>query len=267
MYDFLYAEFLGFLVSNGRMILSSNSQSLTFSSKEIFILRKVLEISNKLNIKREKDIVLNEGDYYLLELKGVKENFEIEKIREAVINFNQENKKAFIRGIYLGCGILSSPPSYHLELRFENSHDLELAASILKDLKVKHSVSELKIYIKGRENIKQFLFDVKANDAYILLEEDAVKKEISNRANRKANFEFANLERQTASSTRILNILEKIRDKGDLEKLREDLKEVAILRLSYPLLSLKELSEKTNGKLTKQGIYYRLKRIEKAYGE
>lgn len=249
------------------MILSAGSRSLTFSSKELFILRKILEISNKLNIKREQDIILNEGDYYLLELKGVKESFGIEKIREIVSHFNQENRKAFMRGVYLGCGILSSPPSYHLELRFENTHDLEIARYALKELKVKHSVSELKIYIKGRENIKQFLFDVKANEAYIMLEEDAVKKEISNRANRKANFEFANLERQTASSTRVLNILEKIRDKGELEKLREDLKEVAILRLSYPLLSLKELSEKTNGKLTKQGIYYRLKRIEKAYGE
>lgn len=230
-------------------------------------MRKVLSLANKLHIERKEDLLINEGLNYFLELKGVSQAYSNKKLSKQFKDFSAEDKKAFLRGVFLGCGILSSPPSYHLELRFEHESDLKIAQQVLQYLKIKNLVSNLRLYIKGRENIKRFLFEVKAQDTYLAFEDDAVKKEISNKANRKANFEFANLERQSASSAKILSVLEKVRDAGQLEHLRDDLKEVAILKLTNPFLPLSELAEETKGKYTKQMIYYRLKRIEKVYGK
>ncbi len=239
---------------------------MLFTSKEIFVLRKVLSLANKLGIERTEDVIMKEGNSYNLELKGVKQDYSIEAVNMEMQKFSLADKKAFLRGVFLGCGILSTPPSYHLELRFETARDLLLTQNILQQMKIKNLVSELRVFIKGRENIKRFLFDTGAQETYIFFEEDAVKKELANMSNRKANFEYANLERQTASSSRILPILEKLRDTGKLEGLREDLREVAILKLSYPLLPLSELAEKSRGRFSKQGVYYRLKRIESIYG-
>ncbi|PIW10341.1 MAG: hypothetical protein COW37_03565 [Caldiserica bacterium CG17_big_fil_post_rev_8_21_14_2_50_35_7] len=47
--------------------------------------------------------------------------------------------------------------------------------------------------------------------------------------------------------------------------MRNDLKEIAIMRLTYPYLSLSELAEKSNGRYSKQSIYYRLRKIMEAY--
>lgn len=240
---------------------------MIFSSKEIFVLRKILNLANKLQILREQDVVAKEKGNYFLEMKDIKDNFSLEKIRKKAKSFAQDDKKAFLRGVFLGCGIISTPPSYHLEMRFESERGLDFVSRVLHAFKIKHSANSLKIYIKGRENIKKFLFGIKAQESYLLLEEDAVIKEVANETNRKANFEYANLERQTKSSSKTLSLLERLKSNGKLEKLREDLKEVAMYKLTYPFLPLSELAGKTQGKYTKQSIYYRLKKIEKAYGE
>jgi DNA-binding protein WhiA len=175
-------------------------------------------------------------------------------------------KKAFLRGVYLGCGIISSPPSYHLEFRFEKESERDLVSSILNHFRIKHSVREGRIFIKGRENIKDFLYTVKAFGIYTELENDAIEKSVSNEVNRLANFEFANLKRLTNSASKEIKAIKSIIEKGEFEKLDSDLKEVALLRLNNPLSSLRELSEKSKGRFSKQEIYYRLKKIE-SYGE
>jgi DNA-binding protein WhiA len=167
--------------------------------------------------------------------------------------------------VFLGCGILSTPPSYHIELRFEKKNELLLVASLLREFPIKHLAKNNILYITGRENVKAFLYEIGATNTYLLMEEDAVNKKMTNEANRKANFEFANLKRQSNASTRQIEILKKMENDDSINNLSDELREVAFLRLRYPYSSLRELSEKTNGRLSKQTIYYRLKKIIKAY--
>jgi Uncharacterized protein conserved in bacteria len=79
-------------------------------------------------------------------------------------------------------------------------------------------------------------------------------------------FEFANLKRLTNSASKEIKAIKSIIEKGEFEKLDSELKEVALLRLNNPLSSLRELSEKSKGRFSKQEIYYRLRKIE-SYGE
>ncbi|MCI4462676.1 MAG: DNA-binding protein WhiA [Caldisericum sp.] len=239
---------------------------LKFSSRELFVIRKILTLFNELKIKREKDILSSERGIHELFLTGFDLDFNFENIFSLVKKALVNEKKAFLRGVYLGCGIISSPPSYHLEFRFEKESERDLVSSILNHFRIKHSVREGRIFIKGRENIKDFLYTVKAFGIYTELENDAIEKSVSNEVNRLANFEFANLKRLTNSASKEIKAIKSIIEKGEFEKLDSELKEVALLRLNNPLSSLRELSEKSKGRFSKQEIYYRLKKIE-SYGE
>ena len=247
-------------------VIYSNEKMLKFSSRELFVIRKILTLFNELKIKREKDILSSERGIHELFLTGLDLDFNFENIFSLVKKALVNEKKAFLRGVYLGCGIISSPPSYHLEFRFEKESERDLVSSILNHFKIKHSVREGRIFIKGRENIKDFLYTVKAFGIYTELENDAIEKSVSNEVNRLANFEFANLKRLTNSASKEIKAIKSIIEKGEFEKLDSELKEVALLRLNNPFSSLRELSEKSKGRFSKQEIYYRLKKIE-SYGE
>lgn len=218
-----------------------------------------------LKIERESDTISSEKSLYEIQFMWVKESFDFDAIKEKVLSAKPQEKKAFLRGIYLGCGIISNPPSYHLEFRFEKDDELSFVSEILSRFKIKHAKKPGRIYLKGRENIKDFLYLIGARDSYLELEEDAVQKSISNKINRLTNFEFANLKRQTALASEDIKAIKQLQKEGKFELLPKDMQEVALLRLEFPFLSLRELSLKTGGKYSKQEIYYKLKKI-KSYG-
>ncbi len=136
---------------------------------------------------------------------------------------------------------------------------------LLKQIPVKHLTKDTIIYITGRENVKVFLYEIGATNTYVFMEEDEVNKRMTNEANRKANFEFANLKRQSNASSKQVEVLKRMESDRSINNLSDELKEVAMLRLQYPYSSLRELSEKTGSRISKQTIYYRLKKIMKAY--
>ncbi|MGC8722053.1 MAG: DNA-binding protein WhiA [Caldisericaceae bacterium] len=230
-------------------------------------MRKIVDLANKIGLERESDVLLREKGRITLELRGVASVFDRDKITKAVLKASVKEKTAFLRGIFMGCGIVSTPPSYHLEFRFEDAKELSFCANLLAQRHIRCHTTYGRIFVKGRENLKKLLFDIGANESYLLLEEDAVMKDVSNKANRKANFEFANIERQTNSSIKQLTIINELIKTGKIDELRDDLREVALLRSQYPLLPLSGLAKKANGRYSKQSIYYRLRKIENAYSK
>jgi len=249
-------------VSNGKIAFTNRGLSLVFSSSELFVIRKIVKLANILNFERDEDILQKEKHRIIIEFKGIKSFPHFEEIKKRVLTeFSDEDKKSFLRGIYLGCGILSSPPSYHVEFRFERRDELLLVKTLFDEFSVKSSVKGTIIYIAGRENVQDFLFVVGAKGTFMHLEEDAANRKMINYTNRKTNSEYANLKRQIEAAIRQYRILKRMDEQGLIEKLSEPLKEVALLRLEYKFLSLTELSEKTHGRLSKQTIYYRLKKI------
>ncbi len=260
--DAALAEFYGFLISNGKLAFTNEGPSLLFSSREFFVIRKIVTLANIVNFERSEDILRKEKFKVTIEFSGIKVFPVFEKIKNKVLGeFAEYEKKAFLRGIYLGCGILSTPPSYHLEFRFERTDEMNLVKSLLNEFSVKNFEKNYIIYVAGRENVQQFLYVVGAKNTYLLMEEDAVSKKMINDANRRTNSEYANLKRQAEAALKQIRVLKKMEEQGLIQKLSEPLKEVALLRLEYPFLSLSELSAKTKGRLSKQMIYYRLKKI------
>ncbi len=264
-FDDLVAEFYGFLVSVGRIVYLGKERGLSFSLSHINIVRKVVRIMDQLKIKRDKDILQSENNRRILISTGINREYSFEKIEKFVSTLTAEGIYAFLRGIFLGCGILSSPPFYHLELRFVSDKAAQLVSRLLQKINVKSLQKGSIVYIKGRSNIETFLYSIGAMNTFLFMEQDAVNKNLINSANRKANCEYANIKRQSDASTQQISILKKMKDEDLLDNLPAKYREVVELRLNYPFLSFRELSRKTNGKLSKQTIYYRLRRIIDSY--
>ena len=84
--------------------------------------------------------------------------------------------------------------------------------------------------------------------------------------NRLNNCEQANVEKMIQSAQNEVKIIEKLKEKDMFDLLDEKDKLIATYRLKYPESSLQELSEiisiETSTKLTKSGIYHRLRKIK-----
>jgi DNA-binding protein WhiA len=258
-------EFLGFLLSAGRVVYTSEGRGISFNLSGINIVRKVIKIVKQLNIKRKNDVLQTEKNRHILLLMGVEDEFSFEGIKKIMLHKNVSEIGIFLRGIFLGCGILSTPPSYHVELRLAKEVSAYFVSQMLSKMHVKNVRKGKIVYIMGRRNVESFLYNIGATNTFLYLEEDAVNKKMLNEANRKANCEYANLIRQSNTSSKQISILKQMEKEGLLDNLPEKYREVVKLRMNYPFLPFSELSKKTNGRLSKQAIYYRLKRVIDSY--
>ena len=88
-----------------------------------------------------------------------------------------------------------------------------------------------------------------------------IVKEIRNSANRKANCETANIQKTVDAASPQIAAIMKIQSTIGLDSLSPQLKEMALMRLDNPDLSLKELAEMFEPQLSKSGANHRLKRL------
>ena len=174
---------------------------------------------------------------------------------------------AFLRGVFLSCGSVSSPEkNYHLEFVvpfMKLSNDL---LSFLTELgcKPKHVVRKgyHVVYFKDSEGIEDILTMMGATNATLRLINVKIGKDLRNHANRRVNFETANIDRAVDASTRQIESIEKIQRMRGLDSLTPGLRKIAEVRMENPEASLMELEELMDGELTRSGINHRLKRLE-----
>ena len=94
-------------------------------------------------------------------------------------------------------------------------------------------------------------------------EDIRIKKQVRNNVNRVVNCETANIEKIAKTFFRQKQSIEYILEKKSIDYLPEDLREVAMLRIENEEDSLQELASKLSTPISKSGINYRLKKIEK----
>lgn len=243
------AELMGYLSTN-----SSNS----FSTK------------NQYNINRYSKLLNNIGeDNFNISIKG--NNFQIKTKNEVKIEQQintDEEKKALIRGAFLGGGTITNPENiYHLEIYFNEQDYCELMKNILeeKDIRTKTLKSDKKyiLYIKDGENISKFLAFIGANKSVLKFEDTRVVKEIRNRVNRIVNCETANLNKTISSAVKQIDSIKLIKSKKRFKDLSEKEQELAELRLKNPDASLVELGKMLNPPLSKSGVNHRMNSILK----
>ena len=174
----------------------------------------------------------------------------------------EENLKAIIRGAFMGAGSMNNPEKeYHLEIDLGNKENLEATIKILQQLKIPVKTFQLAIYIKEGEAISRFLALIGANKAVMRFEDIRIQKEMRGKVNRLVNCETANLNKTINASIEQIAAIKNLQETGKFQKLDDNLKEIATLRLENPDMSLIELGKQLRNPIGKSGVNYRLKKI------
>lgn len=176
----------------------------------------------------------------------------------------REQKRAFLRGAFLGAGSISNPKStYHMEIVCEKELFGKTLLNIFDDLdctaKSVLRKDKTVIYLKDGDKISSFLAIIDAPYATFDFEDARAERELRNYINRTSNCETANIGKTVNASSAQIEAIEKIIARGELNKLSPLLKEAAELRINNPELSLNELAKLAG--IGKSGIHHRLSRL------
>lgn len=202
----------------------------------------------------------------IVKTKELENKINVSKIKSEVELASEEKKKAFVRGLFLGSGSINNPENeYHLEVILTEEENLDFAIMLLKELGVtaKKMVTKNKFsfYIKDGEEISMFLALIGANKAVMQFEDIRIQREMRGKVNRLVNCEAANLNKTINAAVEQISAIEKLQKTGEFNKLDDNLKEIAILRLENPELPLIELGKMLKEPVGKSGVNYRLKKI------
>lgn len=260
-------ELIGYLLS-GNIDIDKNN--LEFTTENDYNINRFSKLLSNLNINHNIDV---SGKIFIIIVKK-KEISEIVKIENNKIYFqeeianikNQELLKAIVRGMYLGSGSVNNPENkYHLEVTFSNESNMELAISILEKLGIKTKKMIMKnkyyLYIKEGEEISKILALIGANKAVMKFEEIRIQREMRGKVNRLVNCKTANLNKTINASVEQIAAINKLKENGEFNKLNENLKEIAELRIENPDMSLIDLGKLLKEPVGKSGVNYRLKKI------
>lgn len=216
---------------------------VTIEEKEIFLKNEIQQENSRKSLENQKNNESNKSN----------EN-------------NEENLKSLIIGAFMGSGSINNPEKkYHLEIDFENEENLEKIKDVLEKLgiRTKKMITENKksIYIKEGEEISKFLALIGANKAVMKFEDIRIQKEMRGKVNRLVNCETANLNKTINASIEQIAAIKKLKETGKFNKLNNNLKEIANLRLENPDMPLVELGKRLKEPVGKSGVNYRLKKI------
>ena len=180
---------------------------------------------------------------------------------------DEECKKAFIRGAFLGGGSISDPEkNYHLEFVVSNEDFAENLMELINSLgfnsKIVGRKNSYVVYLKESEQISDLLSHIGGFQALLSLQNTKILKQMRNNVNRIVNCETANLSKTVNAAVRQVENIKLIEKKMGISKLPKSLQQIALLRVENEDLTLKELGELLSPPISKSGVNHRLKKIE-----
>ena len=117
-------------------------------------------------------------------------------------------------------------------------------------------------YLKEAEKIADFLALIGATTGMLKFEDVRIVRDMRNSVNRLVNCENANLNKTIDAAGKQIESIRFIDEMMGLDKLPEKLREIALVRLEYPEVTLKELGEMIpSGAISKSGINHRLRKL------
>lgn len=268
-------ELMGYLVTSNTSVQKNKVRFSTESQYNINRFSKLLNnlgfVNYDIKIQRNMySIFINKND--IQELIRAEENINI--ANEILLYFLKSEilEKAFIRGTFLGSGTINNPEKkYHLEIFLKNLETAKYIIEILRkysiDFKILERSKKYAIYTKEGEEISKFLALMGASASVLKFEEIRVYRDIKNNINRKVNCETANLNKIVNSSVKQINDIKYIKERGKFNELSEQLKEIAIVRIENPDMSLEELGKLLKKPIGKSGVNHRLRKIQKIVEE
>lgn len=177
--------------------------------------------------------------------------------------------RAYVSGVFLGAGAVSIPTQadenagYHLELHFSGLEFARDVMSILANFDVMAKCydreSVVSVYIKDSSAISDVLAIMEASDSVMELNNVLVIRSVSNNANRQRNCNVANIDKTVTASSKQNIAIEKLISSGKINRLSDELKLTAKVRIDNPSDTLDELGEKLG--VSKSAVNHRLRKL------
>lgn len=241
--------------------------------KEIYHIQSSIKVQNRRHFNKTRVYIINTPvDNELQELGLSQDEKSVpRRIQWALLN-RPCCRRAYLRGLFLAGGFINRPGAdYHLEIMTSDNQMAEDMEKLLARMKIKARTSERKnnlvVYVKGSEKIVDFLRLVGASMALLDFENIRIIKSVRNNVNRQVNCETANLVKTVDASLRQVELIKKLISTGGVEQIPPRLKSLAMLRIDYPDCTLKELGTMMNPPLSKSGVAYRMRKLEKIVEE
>lgn len=181
------------------------------------------------------------------------------------VKFDEKMAVGYLRGAFLSSGSVTNPEKgkYHLEIASyydEHASDLQaLLANFGIVSKVIARKSKTITYLSNSEMILDLLSLIGANGARFKLEDAKIVREMRNMANRQTNFEAANIGKTVNAAQ---TVIEAIKYLKSIDKLPDNLREIAVARMANPDATIVELGKALDPPLGKSGVNHRLRKIK-----
>ncbi len=186
-----------------------------------------------------------------------------------ILTTNIENEccfGAFLRGVFLSCGIITDPKKeYHLEFDVTFKSKSRDLSEMFDDFSAVPKQSDRNgvniVYFKDSSHIEDILTVMGAHQSVLALINEKIFKDVRNNVNRKVNCDNANIKKTCEAATEQIRAIEKLKANEMLDEIPPELKELALLRLDNPEMSLSELGANLPVPISRSGVNHRLKKL------
>ena len=258
-------ELVGYLISKNSSVVKN---SIRYATESDYNINRFSKLLKNLNIDHKIDY---DGKSFIITFK-VKDVIAEVSIKDKIIEINEPviindyERKSIIRGAFLGAGSVNNPDkTYHLEINLSNKNNLNYLDKILNEMGVNckrlEKDNKYSIYLKEGEEIFTIIALMGANKSVLKYENIRIQREMRGKINRIVNCQTANLNKTITASVEQIEAIRKLKESGKFNKLNDNLKEIANLRLENPDIPLVELGKLLKEPVGKSGVNYRLKKI------
>lgn len=260
---------------NNLTITSENSKVVrrvyTLLSEMYNVMVTIDDKENSFNRNRLYIVSVNSSVSYILNDLGIyNDNSYLLTVPDYLVDSDEE-KRAYLKGIFLSCGSINDPKTsrYHLEFFIEKMEEAYFVNDLLNEYYLNSKVilkdKKYMVYIKEAEKIGDFLRIIGASEAVMYYEDIRIYRDHKNMTNRLNNMEQANIEKTINTCNMQIEDIHLIYEKLGEEFLDERIHEACVYRLKYPETSLQELSEimtlEVGKVITKSGLNHRFRKI------
>ena len=278
-------EFLAFFLINGNIRIG-NGVSLVMSTEHSASARKMYSLAKDFQLEMEissyRRARLKKSQVYTLRIPpqphmreflsqlGMMDEHSLwqfdfaQAVRERFLG-QACCRRAYLRGAFLAAGSIIDPESgsYHVEIDALDKTQADLVVDLLEGFDLKAKTVSRKdretVYLKGAEQICDFMSLIGAHRSLLEFESVRVNKDMRNQINRRCNCDKANLNKTVEASMRQVADIGFIMESIGFETLPQSLRQAAELRLDNTEATLAELSELSG--LGRSALNHRLRRL------
>ena len=179
-----------------------------------------------------------------------------------------QRMRSYLRGAFLASGSVNNPETsrYHLEIYSlyadHNAGILKMMNHFHLNERTVERRSGYIVYLKEAEKIADFLQVIGATNAMLKFEDIRIVRDMRNSVNRLVNCETANMNKTIDAAQKQIENINYLKDHVGLDNLPTKLREIAVLRLAHPDVSLQELGAMVpGGTISKSGVNHRLRKL------